>query len=66
MKSIPQERKQAILSKLLPPHNQSVALTAKQDHVGESTLYKWLKKLKSEGVFVPGSNKNSEEWSAQA
>jgi len=66
MKRISPERKQAILSKLLPPYNQPVVLTSKQENVGKSTLYKWLNKLKSEGKLVPGANKTTAQWSNES
>lgn len=65
MKRISAERKEAILSKLLPPNNHSVSSLAEKESVSESTLYNWLSKLKSEGKVVPGNKPNSEQWSAE-
>lgn len=67
MTRISEERKAAILKKLLPPHNRPVSELAKSEGVSESALYNWLKKAKEAGIPVPGSkNSHSEEWSGEA
>ena len=60
------ERKHAILRKLLPPHNLSVAELARQEGIHTSTLYVWRNKARSNGVSVPGNTHQSEQWSAEA
>ncbi|MGF1713321.1 transposase, partial [Photobacterium chitinilyticum] len=40
-----QERKEAILKKLLPPHSRSVAAVAKEEGISDATLYNWRKQL---------------------
>jgi transposase-like protein len=37
------ERKEALLRKLLPPHNVSVAELARQEGISDVTLYAWRK-----------------------
>lgn len=59
-------RKAAVLKKLLPPHNKTVPQVAAEEGISEVTLYNWRNKLRSEGKPVPGSEKNSEQWSAEA
>jgi len=67
MQRIAQERREAIMNKLLPPNNQSVGEVAQAEGVAESTLYNWLSKAKQQGVPVPGSrSKSTENWSAEA
>ena len=61
-----EERKAAILKKLLPPHNKTIPEVAAEDYISEATLYNWRNKLRSEGKPVPGNQKNSEHWSAEA
>ena len=61
-----EERKAAILKKLLPPLNKSVPEVAAEEHISEATLYNWRSKLRSEGKPVPGNQRNSEQWSAEA
>lgn len=66
MPSYSEERKQAILSKLLPPLNMSVAEVARNEGIGLQTLYNWRDKAKQQGRPVPGSKPTSEHWSAEA
>lgn len=62
-----QERKAAVMSKLLPPENQSVVSVARHEGISEQTLYNWLKQARREGVVVPGSRKRtSNDWSGEA
>ena len=61
-----EERKEAVLSKLLPPYNMTVAELARQEGISEPTLYTWRNKAKSEGRPVPGRKATSEQWSAEA
>jgi putative transposase len=63
MSSYSKERKQAILSKLLPPNNKSVASVATEEGVSEQTLYNWRKQAKEKGQPVPGKKTSSDQWS---
>ncbi|WP_456294472.1 IS3 family transposase [Vibrio renipiscarius] len=60
-----QERKEAVLKKLLPPHSRSVAEVAKEEGISDATLYYWRKQLRESGAVVPNSHTPSEHWSAQ-
>ena len=60
------ERKAAVLKKLLPPVNRSVPDVAKEEGISEQTLYNWRKQLRDKGLPVPGNEHNSEQWSAEA
>jgi transposase-like protein len=60
------ERKAALLKKLLPPINMSVVALSRQEGVSKTILYSWLKQAKAAGTPVPGSNKQADEWSAGA
>jgi transposase-like protein len=60
------ERKQAVLDKLLPPHNLSVNDVARREGISAAALYNWRKKAKQEGRPVPGNRKPTpEDWSAK-
>ena len=48
------DRKEAMLSKLLPPYNLTAAEPARQEGISEATLYSWRKQAKLEGRPVPG------------
>lgn len=61
------ERKAAVLSKLLPPNNQPVTDIAASEGISEATLYNWLNQARNEGIPVPGSRaSNTEQWSGEA
>ena len=61
MKRYSPERKEAVLIKLLPPHNRCVTDVAKEEGISEQTLYNWLKKLKQTGKAVPGNKGASDK-----
>ena len=60
-----EERKEAVLKRLLPPLNMTVAEVAQQECISEQTLYNWRKQLRSEGKPVPGKTNTSEQWSSE-
>jgi len=61
------ERKAAVLNKLLPPHNRPVPEIAQTEGISEATLYNWIKQAREVGIAVPGSGKASpESWSGEA
>lgn len=66
MKRISPEPKAATLAKLLPPCNMTVSAVAQMEGISEATLYNWRSQAKAEGKPVPGADKNSEQWPAQA
>ncbi|WP_410402937.1 transposase [Halopseudomonas pelagia] len=66
MPSYAPESKEALLRKLLPPHNLSVAELAQQEGMSEQTLYNWRKQAKAGGAAVPGDLKLTDNWSAEA
>lgn len=61
-----EERKAAVLDKLLPPHNLTVAQVAAQEGISEPCLYNWRKQARLEGRPVPGSRKPTpDDWPSQ-
>lgn len=60
------ERKAALLKQLLPPINMSVAALARQEGISKTLLYHWRKQANLSGTPVPGANKLTDEWPAQA
>jgi len=66
MKRISPERRAATLAKLLPPDTKTVTAVAQMERISKATLYNWRNQAKSEGKPVPGAEKNSEQWSAEA
>lgn len=61
-----EERKAAVLKKLLPPDNRSVASVAAEEGISGATLYGWLKTCRQQGAPVPGNRKTGDDWSADA
>ncbi len=60
-------RKEAVLSKLLPPHNLSISEVAESEGIRKGTLYSWRQKAKQRGEPVPGKKpSSSQQWSAEA
>ena len=41
------ERKEAVLKKMLPPNNCSIAELAKQEGISEATLYNWRQQARN-------------------
>jgi len=44
----------------------AVAAVAQIEGISEATLYNWRNQAKSEGKPVPGAEKKSEQWPAEA
>ncbi|WP_411555934.1 transposase [Pantoea agglomerans] len=66
MKRISPERKARVMAKLLPAYSMAVAAVAQMKGISEATLYNWRNQAKAEGKSVPGADKNSEQWPADA
>ena len=61
-----EERKSAVLSKLLPPLNRSVPQVSREEGIALGTLYHWRDQARSKGNVVPGNKKTTDAWSAEA
>ena len=61
-----EERRAAVMRKLLPPHSRSIAEVAEEEGISEPTLYKWRHEARERGVPAPNSGVDSESWSAEA
>lgn len=61
-----QERKAAVLKKLLPPDNRTVVSVAAEEGIADVTLYNWLKQCRERGMPVPGQSRTGDDWSADA
>lgn len=59
-----EERKEAVLSKMLPPHNMTIAAISKEEGISTKTLYTWRDKAKQAGKPVPGKA-TPDNWSAE-
>lgn len=65
MQRISEERKQAILIKMLSPDAISIVELAKQENIPQATLYNWRSKLRQQGHPVPKPSSHSRDWTAQ-
>jgi transposase-like protein len=59
-----EERKAAVLEKMMPPYNTSIPELAKETGICGATLYNWRKQARLEGYAVPADGKNPEKWSS--
>lgn len=59
------ERKEALMRQMMPPQNRLVSELARESGITEQTLYTWRRQLRNQGIPVPGSGKNAEEWSSE-
>ena len=58
------ERREAVLQKLLPPHNRTVASLAEEEGVSAATLYNWRKAARRKGRLLPDNSPEPEGWSS--
>ena len=59
------ERKEAVLAKLMPPHNRTVADVAREEGISTATLYNWRKEAREQGRLLPVHSSEPEGWSAR-
>lgn len=59
-----EERKAAVVQKMMPPHNTSIPELVKETGISDATLYNWRKQARLEGYAVPADGKNPEQWSS--
>ena len=60
-----QERKEAILQKMAPPHSLTVAELASQEGISTATLYNWRKAARARGAVLPSNSATPEKWSSE-
>ncbi|SNT68966.1 Transposase [Psychrobacter sp. LV10R520-6] len=59
-----EERKQAILNKLQPPLNLSIAEVSRNEGIGLQTLYNWRNQARQQGQPMPGNKRTPNDWSS--
>ncbi len=60
-----EEFKYSIITKMMPPQNQSVSQIARETGLSEGTLHKWRKQAKAKGLAVPSGEQEVDRWSTQ-
>jgi len=58
-----EERKAAVLNKLLPPQNRSVLSVSAEEGISDVPLYSRLKQCRQQGMPVLGNRNTGEDWS---
>ncbi len=58
------ERKEAVLRKMLPPHNRPLAELAAEEGISEATLYNWRRDARNQGRLLPDGAAAPAGWSA--
>lgn len=57
------QRKEAVLRKMLPPHNRPLAELAAAEGISEATLYKWRREARDQGRLLPDGAGGPAGWS---
>lgn len=60
-----QERKEAVLKKMLPPHNRSIRELSREEGISEPTLYQWRTEARRQGVLLPDKDQTPEGWTSR-
>lgn len=60
----PSERKEAVLKKMLPPHNKTIKELAQEEGICEATLYNWRKEARAQGRLLPDGETSPQGWCA--
>ncbi len=65
MKRYSEERKQALIRKMLPPHNIPVMQLVEEEGISDVTLYTWRKQARDQGIIVSKPKKSSSKRTAE-
>jgi transposase-like protein len=59
------ERKAAVLTKMLPPHNISLRQLSQEEGISRETLSKWRSEARMNGQLLPDAKAGPEGWSSR-
>jgi transposase-like protein len=59
------ERKEAVLKKMLPPHNRALSELAREEGISEATLYHGRKEARRQGRLLPDGDQSPEGWTSR-
>ena len=66
MPSYSDERREAVVAKLLPPRNLPVREVAQQEGISAATVYKWRKEAREQGRCLPNAGDGgTAAWSSK-
>ena len=60
-----EELKASVIQRMMPPNNVPIAQLVKETGITDATLYTWRKKMRAQGVPVPGDGQNPEQWRSE-
>ena len=60
-----QERKAAVIKRMMPPDNTPIPVLVEETGISDVTLYHWRKQARAKGLVVPGDGRNPENWSSE-
>jgi len=52
------ERKEAVLRKMMPPHNRPIKKLSLEEGISEATLFNWRKEAREKWLLLPDSDRN--------
>lgn len=56
------ERKEAVLKKMMPPHNRPIATLAEEEGISTATLYLWRTQARAQGRLLPDGATGPDGW----
>jgi len=59
------ERREAVLKKMLPPNNRTIAALAREEGISAATLYGWRNAARREGRLMPDSDTTPQGWTSR-
>jgi len=59
------ERKEAVLKRMLPPHNRPIPQLAEEEGISAATLYLWRTQARAQGRLLPDGATGPEGWRAR-
>jgi transposase-like protein len=60
-----QERRAAVLVKMLPPSSMTIAALSRQEGISEKTLYKWRREARAQGRLAPDAGEAPAGWTSR-
>jgi transposase-like protein len=60
-----QERRAAVLVKMLPPSRMTIAALSRQEGISEKTLYKWRREVRAQGRLAPDAGEAPAGWTSR-
>ena len=59
------ERREAVLKKMLPPHNKPISVVSQEEGISEATLYNWRQQARRAGRLLPDGDSTPNGWSSR-